>query len=112
MNEDIENSSRSHDEHLRAERAADARDVGLPEDGIDIAEENDPQGAAQGGAIQGDSSVGASPHGAIQGDASPEQEDTPDGAIQGDSAYGASPEGAIQGDASTQHRRSEDDLAD
>ena len=38
------------------------------------------QGAAQGGAIQGDSSHGESPRGAIQGDASPDR----DAALGGD----------------------------
>ncbi len=60
------------------------------------------QGAAQGGAIQGDSSQGESPRGAIQGDArdGDSQGAAQGGAIQGDSSHGESPRGAIQGDAS------------
>ena len=38
------------------------------------ARDGDSQGAAQGGAIQGDSSHGESPRGAIQGDASPDRD--------------------------------------
>jgi len=64
--------------------------------------EGNAQGAAQGGALQGDSSYGESPRGAIQGDAGEgdPQGATQGGALQGDSSHGASPHGAIQGDAS------------
>ncbi|MCI1018706.1 hypothetical protein HWD99_08735 [Microbacterium sp. C5A9] len=60
------------------------------------------QGAAQGGAIQGDSSHGDAARGAIQGEAEDgnAQGAAQGGAIQGDSSHGESPRGAIQGDAS------------
>ncbi|MEN0022681.1 hypothetical protein MRBLWO14_002318 [Microbacterium sp. LWO14-1.2] len=59
------------------------------------------QGAAQGGAIQGDNAHGESPRGAIQGEAADgdPQGASQGGAIQGDSSHGESPHGAIQGDA-------------
>ncbi|MFJ4175411.1 hypothetical protein [Microbacterium sp. NPDC089696] len=64
-------------------------------------EDGGAQGAAQGGAIQGNSSHGESPRGAIQGEAEDgdPQGATQGGAIQGDSSHGESPHGAIQGDA-------------
>lgn len=63
------------------------------------------QGAAQGGAIQGDNAHGESPRGAIQGEAEDgdPQGSSQGGAIQGDSSHGDSPHGAIQGDANPGH---------
>ncbi|OAN41633.1 hypothetical protein [Microbacterium sp. H83] len=72
------------------------------------------QGAAQGGAIQGDSSEGESPRGAIQGDAGFEENTqgaAQGGAIQGDSSHGESPRGAIQGDASPDREAATGDAA-
>nr|WP_201471754.1 hypothetical protein [Microbacterium hydrocarbonoxydans] len=84
--------------------APDGQDGSGSPDGTDSDDEleGNAQGAAQGGALQGDSSQGESPRGALQGDAreGDPQGATQGGALQGDSSHGASPHGAIQGDAS------------